>query len=681
MHLINTSTLKLTWFSEKIPPYAILSHTWGSEEVTFADFGNDPSVKARAGFFKIQWTCEQALQDGLDYAWVDTCCINKESSAELSEAINCMFKWYRDAAICYAYIEDLPGDIELPITDPSLVKDCRWFSRGWTLQELLAPRDNIFFGARWFMIGRKVELKGILDQVTGIPENVLTRNTLLDQVSVADRMKWAANRQTSREEDVAYCLMGIFDVNMPMMYGEGRKAFIRLQEEIVKQTQDDSLFAWRASQQSASETPYRGLFASSPKEFANEDSITPFQTNVAGATTILGNGRISLDCSLHQDGVISLKCFRERDISSVVCIDVVRTGGNHFLRSNPTSLALRAHQYPVVFNAARFERFAELKTPSVDDVYRRDGIHIARLPPALSLRNIWPREYQDCTKNSMVPIVYVIGKKIAFEFTVNKRAAGVDLFQKVWGEKDGLATEGDKRILLVLWVEQVQRTRSYTYYFDLKTIGPENAESQFIQAKRPPAALDVQELAIALSTIHVRGTRQEIDGHQMFSVSLDFAIRKEMKAEAEAEEKRREAEERAIQKRREAEERAIQEIRELEKNVLSKKKKAEETIGERAKEEEGDKRKFKLCLLWYIPGFSSLIIAIYSLIRYVRHRRTASLWVFGPVIGFCSGVPIMIFIVVTFVDTVMQRRKRHTQEHREATQRALAAGASVDHMA
>jgi hypothetical protein len=130
MYLIDASKFELTWFSEKIPPYAILSHTWGLEEVTFADFGDVSKIMANTSFYKIQRTYEQVLQDGLSYAWVDTCCINKESSAELSEAINYMFKWYRNAAICYAYINDLPETIELPIANPSLMKSYRWFSRG-----------------------------------------------------------------------------------------------------------------------------------------------------------------------------------------------------------------------------------------------------------------------------------------------------------------------------------------------------------------------------------------------------------------------------------------------------------------------------------------------------------------------------------------------------------------------
>ncbi|EHK17332.1 uncharacterized protein TRIVIDRAFT_137229, partial [Trichoderma virens Gv29-8] len=244
MRLIDTSTLELIWFPKAPPPYAILSHTWGLDEVTFADFTNVPKRESKAGFSKIKQTCKQALKDGLSYAWVDTCCINKESSSELSEAINSMFRWYRDAAICYAYLEDVPEETNSSITNSSLINHCRWFTRGWTLQELLAPWDIVFFAANWATIGRKTGLGATIEQITGIPRAILTGDSRLDQVSVASRMNWAAKRQTTREEDIAYCLMGVFDVNMPMMYGEGKKAFIRLQEEILRQTEDDSLFAW-----------------------------------------------------------------------------------------------------------------------------------------------------------------------------------------------------------------------------------------------------------------------------------------------------------------------------------------------------------------------------------------------------------------------------------------------------
>ncbi|PTB48654.1 hypothetical protein M431DRAFT_546317, partial [Trichoderma harzianum CBS 226.95] len=188
IRLINTRTLEFTWFPKLPPPYAILSHTWGPEEVTFADLTNPSTRATRSDFAKIKQTCEKALKGGFSYAWIDTCCINKESSSELSEAINSMFRWYRDAAMCYAYLEDASEDIKPPITSSSSIEHCRWFTRGWTLQELLAPKEIVFFGAKWTTIGRKTDLGEILEQITRVPCNILTRDMRLDQTSVANRM-------------------------------------------------------------------------------------------------------------------------------------------------------------------------------------------------------------------------------------------------------------------------------------------------------------------------------------------------------------------------------------------------------------------------------------------------------------------------------------------------------------
>ncbi len=267
MRLIDTRTLELKFFIAEPEPYAILSHTWGEDEVTFQDFLDPKKRSTQRGFEKIRLTCEQALKDGLHYAWVDTCCINKESSSELSEAINSMYKWYQQATVCYGFLEDIKPGATGTYDPPSLIKDlgkCRWFTRGWTLQELVASHPMEFYGAGWTRIGSKSDLTYELEKLTGIDRGVLRGDLRVDQVSIARRMKWAARRQTTREEDMAYCLMGIFDVNMPMLYGEGSKAFTRLQEEIMKETDDHSLFAWKASAGSAAKYPYRGLHGSSP---------------------------------------------------------------------------------------------------------------------------------------------------------------------------------------------------------------------------------------------------------------------------------------------------------------------------------------------------------------------------------------------------------------------------------
>ena len=245
MRLLNAHTLELEEYFEKdVPPYAILSHRWGAEEVRFAEMPLQRS-KRKAGFAKIRSFCLLAVQEGFEYAWVDTCCINKDSSAELSEAINSMFRWYAEAAVCYVYLADVSGNTPKPETQESLEKS-EWFTRGWTLQELIAPRSVIFYGAEWTKLGNRESLKPTITSITGIHASALgaSINSIRKNFSVAQRMSWAANRITTRVEDQAYCLLGIFNVNMHLLYGEKEKAFTRLQEQIINETTDQTIFCW-----------------------------------------------------------------------------------------------------------------------------------------------------------------------------------------------------------------------------------------------------------------------------------------------------------------------------------------------------------------------------------------------------------------------------------------------------
>jgi hypothetical protein len=281
MWLINVRTFRL----EEVPNfeskrYAILSHTWGDDEVSFKDIADSEVAQARQGYEKVKETCRLADELGLGYAWIDTCCIDKSSSAELSEAINSMWKWYHQAAVCFVHLYDMPPyneRIDGEISDPEVVDStpfpkCRWFTRGWTLQELIAPKAVEFYDSEWRPRGTKGTLKQSLSLITGVPVDVLERSGRLFSKPVATRMSWAAKRETTKPEDTAYCLLGIFGVNMAMIYGEGSRAFIRLQEEIAKESNDRSLFAWKADA-SVNGKPvdvnqkYRGLFAQSPSEF------------------------------------------------------------------------------------------------------------------------------------------------------------------------------------------------------------------------------------------------------------------------------------------------------------------------------------------------------------------------------------------------------------------------------
>ncbi|KAK0644599.1 heterokaryon incompatibility protein-domain-containing protein, partial [Cercophora newfieldiana] len=250
MRLINTRTLKLDQFLGRAPPYAILSHTWGNEEVSLQDFCSETRRARMKGFAKIQAACQEAERHRLSHIWVDTCCIDKTSSAELGEAINSMYKWYQSSAVCFAYLEDVPvAESKTNITtsaskslDPAFAKS-RWFTRGWTLQELIAPQRLHFYDLAWNKVDEKSKITAELQAITGIDEMVL-QGAPPEEVSVGRRMSWAASRQTTRQEDVAYSLFGIFNVNLPLIYGEGEKAFLRLQEEILKQIDDHTLFAW-----------------------------------------------------------------------------------------------------------------------------------------------------------------------------------------------------------------------------------------------------------------------------------------------------------------------------------------------------------------------------------------------------------------------------------------------------
>ncbi|KAK2773686.1 het domain protein [Colletotrichum kahawae] len=277
----NTGTLdvELELHVDNIPPYAILSHRWGSpaDEPTFKELMcQTAAVKQKKGYRKLLSCCALALEYGLSYVWIDTCCIDKSSSAELSEAINSMYSWYEASNICFAYMEDVPpGDYIMD--DRSAFRNSIWFTRGWTLQELIAPNEVLFFDSGWSLraLGSKSTLSELLSSITGIQEEILTHREKLHTASVAQKMCWASRRQTTRVEDEAYSLMGIFGVSMPTIYGEGRKAFLRLQEEIMKGSADHTIFAWDSDE----DHEYQGMLAKSPQSFRQSGHFTSMSYN------------------------------------------------------------------------------------------------------------------------------------------------------------------------------------------------------------------------------------------------------------------------------------------------------------------------------------------------------------------------------------------------------------------
>jgi hypothetical protein len=252
MHLIernNDDKFSVTKdFGDDIPRYAILSHTWGAdtEEVTFKDLIDGTGID-KAGYNKIRFCGEQARRDGLQYFWVDTCCIDKSNSTKLAEAINSMFRWYQNAAKCYVYLSDVSSpafdtnDESSQLPCESALRESRWFTRGWTLQELLAPGLVEFFSQEGNRLGDKRSLERQIHEITRIAVPAL-QGTPLSQFGVDERFSWAEIRHTKYKEDKAYSLLGIFDVYMPLIYGEGSdNAFTRLREEINKPSKGTTL--------------------------------------------------------------------------------------------------------------------------------------------------------------------------------------------------------------------------------------------------------------------------------------------------------------------------------------------------------------------------------------------------------------------------------------------------------
>ena len=291
MWLLSTARAELHFFATTAAitgGYAILSHTWSTHEDSFEDLRllrercSSTSANPRDVVSpKIRHCCLLAESHGYQWVWIDSCCIDKTSSSELSEALNSMFRWYSQAEVCYAFLEDVSSTCALSAQDSEFRKS-RYHTRGWTLQELVAPQLLIFLSREWRQLCVKSELAGLLEEITGVSRKVLTGESHFSKYSLAVRMSWASGRSTTRVEDEAYCLMGLFGVSMPTLYGEGRQAFQRLQCEIVQQSVDTSLFAWGRTVSQAEVNDYTShhtdraanffnhvqyLFAPSPSSF------------------------------------------------------------------------------------------------------------------------------------------------------------------------------------------------------------------------------------------------------------------------------------------------------------------------------------------------------------------------------------------------------------------------------
>lgn len=307
MRLLETNSLKFEEFFEKhVPAYAILSHRWEKEEITFQDMSGSSNLlqaQNKYGFSKLKNACVLALSQGYQYIWIDTCCIDKTSSAELTEAINSMYNWYKAAHVCYAFLSDA--------YDREKITTSQWFKRGWTLQDLIAPDLLEFYSGDWKPLGTKEDHAIDISSSTGIDVHVLLGGDPTE-VSAARRMYWAAERETTRIEDEAYCLMGLFDVNMPLLYGEGRKAFRRLQEEIIRRSDDPSIFAWYVTD--ASHGDAVDILAPSARAFLDSGDVSPQPFHRVGQKPMtITNQGISLELLLMSVGLLHLAGDHEED--------------------------------------------------------------------------------------------------------------------------------------------------------------------------------------------------------------------------------------------------------------------------------------------------------------------------------------------------------------------------------
>ncbi|KAF5347479.1 hypothetical protein D9758_015041 [Tetrapyrgos nigripes] len=292
-------------------------------------------MQPKKGYTKVVQACVRAQSSAFDWIWINSCCINKESSAELSEAINSMYQYYEDAAVCYVYLFDVSTKLH-PRNPKSNFKSSRWFRRGWTLQELLAPEYIAFFDEDWMKIGTRWSLRNVISVVTTIPIDVLEGRPL-DKYSVAQKMSWAVRQETMRPEDKAYCLLGMFGVSMSPIYGEGgEKAFMQLQQEIIRVSDDQSIFGWIGYEQE------RGLLARSPLEFRYSGQVW---ASVHHHIRFNNNGlyiHLPLETHNYHSDVFLACLLCQTNDGSYVYVYLRKTTGGYYVQDNTSKVVLRS---------------------------------------------------------------------------------------------------------------------------------------------------------------------------------------------------------------------------------------------------------------------------------------------------------------------------------------------------
>ncbi|KAK4215806.1 hypothetical protein QBC37DRAFT_418571 [Rhypophila decipiens] len=467
MHLLNTQTLQLEEHIDNIPPYVILSHTWGDQEVSYQEMmmttPQSPETQQKAGYTKILATCHLAQQiliypdepisqgNRISHVWIDTCCIDKSSSAHLTENINSMYEFYTRARLCIVHLVDLP----LGVTFKEGLKSCRWITRGWTLQEMIASREIHFYSSNyvpdgdvkeWKYLGTKAQFSDALAEATNVPRDVLTGSGSVGSYSLAQRMLWASKRITTRPEDMAYCLLGIFGVNMPLIYGERDRAFRRLQEHIIKGSNDMTIFAWEPVTSSSSsagsgtgqqrrEHGFCSIFAPSPANFQNCNMIRPWSKNSHDPEYTITNKGLRMQDYLYyvprkygrlkRDYGLPLG-VNENARTTAVGVHLRKLGPDMFLRERR---GLKTLSWEYRNNLARVpsapfyilgDEEAESEVEGAGSVlakFRKNGI---RFPGQVSQKNIIPQGLWDSVDRCFLPT----NEKLVRGFLVKMKLVG-----------------------------------------------------------------------------------------------------------------------------------------------------------------------------------------------------------------------------------------------------------------
>ena len=283
---------------QQTAPYVVLSHRWVEPELIYedmTDFKESVLRQRSKSASKLFGACRKVLEHDkgrIVHLWMDTVCINKQDPAETSSSINSMYRWYQKAEVCFAYLDDYPTP------DAPTFTHSQWFTRGWTLQELAAPKNVIFYDKDWRKMGDRSTLQEALTKRTKISRNCLLKPQDISLASISQRMSWFSGRTTTVPEDTAYCLLGLFGVTMPLLYGEGQeRAFVRLQEEIMRYSDDHSLFAWKSDTARAKGS---GLLAASPHWFEESGDYKHRQDRENQKPYLMTNKGISIPLRLQQ---------------------------------------------------------------------------------------------------------------------------------------------------------------------------------------------------------------------------------------------------------------------------------------------------------------------------------------------------------------------------------------------